>query len=145
MLLVDDREVFLYNGFDEGVLSDEGSVKEQNGFHMSPRSFQYRHMSFGLTNVPVTFQRLMNKLFTGEEWKSVYVYLDDILVVSPTFEEHLRDVGWVLDQLGKAGLCLKPIKCCFARNEVEYLGFTLSTAGVQPNSNKVKAIMTVSQ
>ena len=76
-------------------------------------------MPFGLINAPVTFQRLMNRLFTGEEWKSVFVYLDDILVVSPTCEEHLRDVSRVLDRLGEAGVRLKPAKCCFARSEVE--------------------------
>jgi len=43
--------------------------------------FQYRRMPFGLTNAPVTFQRLMNRLFTGKSWESVFVYLDDILVI----------------------------------------------------------------
>jgi len=87
------------------------------------------------------FQRLMNKLFSGKEWESVFVYLDDILVVSAAFDEHLREVGHVLDKLKDAGLCLKPSKCLFARKEVVYLGFTVSSEGVLPNQEKVKAIV----
>ena len=66
--------------------------------------FQYRRMPFGLTNAPATFQRLMDKLFAGQEWDSVFVYLDDILIVSNSMEDHLRDVGLVLDKLSEAGL-----------------------------------------
>ena len=67
-------------------------------------------MAFGLTNAPATFQRLMDRLFPSPEWDLVFVYLDDILIVSATFEDHLREVGHVLD---KAGLHLKPSKCSF--------------------------------
>ena len=60
-----------------------------------------------MTNAPATFQRLMNKLFSsGKEWESVFVYLDDILVVSTSFEDHLRDVELVLDRLKEARLHL---------------------------------------
>ena len=55
------------------------------------------------------------------------------MVVSASFEEHLREVGHVLDKLKDAGLCLKPSKCLFARKEVVYLGFTVSSEGVLPN------------
>ena len=83
----------------------------------------------------------MNKLFIGKEWESVFVYLDDILVVSASFEDHLGDVGLVLDRLKDAGLSLKPSKCLFAGKEVVYLGFTISSEGVTPNQEKVKAIV----
>lgn len=63
-------------------------------------------MPFGLTNAPAMFQRLMNKLFSGQEWDSVFVYLDDILFVSASMEHHQRDVGRVLDKLNEAGLHL---------------------------------------
>jgi len=65
--------------------------------------------------------------------ESVFVYLDDILVVSANFEDHLRDVGLVLDRLKDAGLYLKPSKSLFAREEVVYLGFIVSAVGVTPN------------
>ena len=71
----------------------------------------------------------------------MFTYLDDILVVSATFKEHLCDIGHVLDHLREAGWWLKPAKCVFTISKVKYLGFTLSAVGVQPNNNKVKAIL----
>ena len=97
-------------------------------------------MPFGLTNAPVTFQRLMNQLFSGKEWDFVSVYLDDILIASPNINEHLEHVKKVLLRIGEAGLRLKPGKCVFAADEIEYLGHTLSAEGVKPNSGKVEAV-----
>ena len=129
----------LMKGYHQVKMEDKSKNKTAFTCHLG--LFQYRRMPFGLTNAPATFQRLMNKLFFGKEWDSVFIYLDDILVVSATFQEHLHDVGRVLNRLREAGLRLKPAKCVFATSKVEYLGFTISAAGVQPNNNKVKAIL----
>ena len=59
-------------------------------------------MPFGLTNVPATFQHSMNQLFGGNSWSFVYVYLDDLLIVSKTFKEHLKHVDRVLTQFNEA-------------------------------------------
>ena len=83
--------------------------------------FHYQRMPFGLTNAPATFQRLMNKLFSGEEWNFVFIYLDDILLVSSTMEEHIAHVKKVLCHLDEAGLRLKPSKCKFYQQEIKYL------------------------
>ena len=119
----------------------EEQSKPKTAFICHQGLYQYRRMPFGLTNAPATFQHLMNKLFSGKEWEPVFVYLDDILIVSASFEDHVRDVGLVLDRLMEAGLRLKPSKCLFARKEVVYLGFTVSSEGVTPNQEKVKAIV----
>ena len=60
----------------------------------------------------------MNKLFSGKKWELVFAYLDDIVVASASFEDHLRNMGIVLDRLKDAGLCLKLSMCSFARKEV---------------------------
>ena len=99
------------------VKMDEQS-KYKTAFTCHQGLFQYRQMPFGLTNALATFQRLMDRLFSGQEWGSVFVYLDDILVVSESMEDHMRDVGRVLDKLSEAGLRLKPSKCSFAQKEV---------------------------
>ena len=85
------------------VKTDEQS-KCKTAFTCHLGLFQYRQMPFGLTNATATFQRLMDKLFAGQEWDSVFVYLDDILIVSNSMEDHLRDVGLVLDKLSEADL-----------------------------------------
>ena len=91
-------------------------------------------------NAPATFQRLMNRLFTGEDWRFVNVYLDDILIVSPDMKEHLNHIGKVLKRLDEAGLRLRAGKCAFTQREIDYLGYTLSDLGVCPNNKKVQAI-----
>ena len=98
-------------------------------------------MLFSLINAPATFLRLMNKLFSGKEWESIFEYVDDILVVSASFEDHIQEVGHVLDKIKDAGLCLKPSRYLFARKEVVYLGFTVSSEGITPKQEKVKAIV----
>ena len=57
-------------------MEEQSKLKTASTCHLG--LYQYHRMPFGLTNVPATFQRLMNKLFSGKEWESVFVYLDDI-------------------------------------------------------------------
>ncbi len=75
--------------------------------------FQFRVLPFGLCNTHATFQRLMNSVLAGLIYKSCAVYLDDIVVASPTFEQHLIDMREVLTRLESAGLSVKLEKCQF--------------------------------
>ena len=68
------------------------------------------------------------------------MYLDDILIASQPMTEHVGHIRKVLLHLKEAGLRLKPSKCTFATEEIEYLGHTLTPEGVKPNSKKVKAV-----
>jgi len=68
------------------------------------------------------------------------VYLDDILVMGRTFEEHLHNLYCVFDHLHNAGLRLKPSKCHLVMKEVEYLGYVISDQGVAADPKKVKAV-----
>ena len=67
------------------------------------------------------------------------MYLDDLLIASKSMSEHMVHVKKVLLRLKDAGLRLKPSKCMIATEEIEYLGHTLTPAGVKPNSKKVEA------
>ncbi|CAB4011612.1 Retrovirus-related Pol poly from transposon [Paramuricea clavata] len=68
------------------------------------------------------------------------VYLDDVLVVGRTFDQHLENLDDVLQAIDRAGLRLKLSKCSFAKPSVDFLGFTISAAGLAPNVTKVEAI-----
>ena len=68
------------------------------------------------------------------------VYIDDILVVGETFEDHLLNLRKVFDQLWEAGLRLKPTKCHLAKTQVEYLGYIVSAQGIAADPTKVEAI-----
>ncbi len=93
-------------------------------------------MPFGMCNAPATFQRLMQVILAGIEWKFCFVYLDDILICFRTFEEHMEHLRTVFERLHKAGLTLKPQKCSFSRTTVTYLGHVISVDGVAPDHEK---------
>ena len=73
--------------------------------------FEFIRMPFGLCNAPATFQRLMQSVLSGLEWNTCFVYLDDILVASRSFADHLQHLRDVFARLRSAGLRLKPRKC----------------------------------
>ena len=87
-------------------------------------------MPFGLCNAPATFQCLIQKVLAGLEWHTCFVYVDDILVASHSFVEHLQHLHEVFTRLRDAGLRLKPHKCNLLWNEVSFLGHIISTEGV---------------
>ena len=99
-------------------------------------------MPMGLKGVPATFQRLMDFVLRGLHWKSVLVYLDDIILFSQTFAEHLEHLREVFHCLRQAGLKLKPSKSIFVRPEVLFLGHVVSAEGVQTDPKKTETIST---
>ena len=117
---------------------------EKTAFVTPNGLFEFRVMPFGLTNAPAIFQRLMQRVLNGlnpEEGPDfVAVYIDDILIFSRTMSEHLHHVGLVLDCLQGAGLKLKPNKCHFLCQRVEYLGHLVTPHGLEPNPKKVNAV-----
>jgi ribosomal protein L21E len=97
-------------------------------------------MPFGLSNAPATFQRLMDIVLAGIKWQSCLVYIDDIVVFSPTFEQHVRDLSAVFERLESAGLTLKASKCDFCRKELKYLGHIITSNGIKPDPGLVDSV-----
>jgi Reverse transcriptase (RNA-dependent DNA polymerase) len=97
-------------------------------------------MPFGLCNAPGTFQHYMNDTFREFLDNFSVVYLDDVLIYSKDLKEHKRHVRKVLERLQEAGLFLKPSKCQFHVQEVEFLGFVISEDGVTMDPAKVDSV-----
>ncbi|CAF5226078.1 unnamed protein product, partial [Rotaria magnacalcarata] len=97
-------------------------------------------MPFGLTNAPATFQRLMDLVLGGLKWSCALVYLDDIIVYSPTFSSHLQHLESVLQQIQESGLTLHLSKCQFCKTKLRYLGHVVSQAGIEPDPEKIRAV-----
>ena len=98
-------------------------------------------MFFGLTNSPATFQAMMNKIFAKEIWEGhIIIYLDDILIFSDNLDEHRTLVAQVLQKLRLHKLYLKPEKCEFKKEMVNYLGMIVGGGEVQMEEKKVEAI-----
>ena len=102
--------------------------------------YEFTRMPFGLCNAPATFQRLMQVVLAGLEWDCCFVYIDDILIASQSFEEHMHHLQLVFERLRQAGLRLKPKKCLFLRERVPYLGFVISKYGIQVDPSKTDKV-----
>ena len=102
--------------------------------------FECNRMAFGLTNAPATFQRLMERCMGELNLRECLIFLDDILIFSVTFEEHIRRLEAVFSRLHEHGLKLKPSKCEFFKSSVKYLGHVVSEHGVETDPDKIKAL-----
>lgn len=117
----------------------EGEEKK-TAFSTHNGLFEFLVMPFGLTNAPATFQSLMNHIFAALLRKGVLVFMDDILIYSPTLEEHVRLLQQVFHILQHHQFVIKKSKCYFAQSSVEYLGHVVSAAGVSTAPSKVQAV-----
>ena len=86
-------------------------------------------MPFGLQNVPSTFQRLMSTVLRDMSHFSL-AYLDDVIIFSPSIEEHLKHINLVFDTLREHNLKMKISKCKFMQSETQYLGFIVDNKGI---------------
>ena len=110
---------------------------------LCPRGqYQFRVMPFGLKNAPATFQRLMDRLLKGANQADLkcMVYLDDIIIYSATWAEHLQQLRRIFKILSDAGLKIKLKKCDFAQKQLVFLGHTISAKGITPNEENVRAL-----
>ena len=114
--------------------------RHKTAFTANGKLWQWKVMCLGLCNAPSTFTRLMDLVLNGLTFMYCLVYLDDTIVYSKSFDEHLLHLEEIFSRLIKAGLKLNPDKCVFASDEVNYLGFIVSTEGITPDPDKVKAI-----
>ena len=103
--------------------------------------YEFITMPFGLCNAPATFQRLMEIALGGLQWSTCLIYLDDVIVFSKTFREHLSRLEQVLEIIHSAGLKLKPRKCHLFESEVTFLGHVLSQDGLRPNPDNIQKLM----
>ncbi|MCI18491.1 enzymatic polyprotein, partial [Trifolium medium] len=103
--------------------------------------YKFLVMPFGLCNAPSTFQNTMNDLFQEHLRRFVIVFFDDILVYSKTLEEHLVHLHTVFDRLLQHQFFLKQSKCTLAQNSISYLGHIVSSQGVGPDPEKIRAMV----
>ena len=100
--------------------------------------FEFTRMPFGLKTAAQTFQRLMDKVTA--KLRGVFVYLDDVLVASPSREQHECDLRNLLEALKNFGLVLNVKKCIFGVKQLEFLGHSVSARGISPLQSKVEAV-----
>lgn len=105
--------------------------------------FQFRRLPMGLANAPATFQRLIDRVLGPELEPHVFAYLDDIIVVTESFEKHLEVLREIFRRAKEANLTVAKEKCQFCRSELRYLGYIVNRNGLQVDPDKVKAIVDI--
>lgn len=129
----------LQSGFHQIALDDD--TKPYTAFTVPGRGlYQFKVLPFGLSNAPTSFQSLMDRVLKDVLNKFVFVYLDDILVIGRTFEEHQANLKKVFELLHEANLLLNWEKCFFLRPEVEYLGFVVGSGQIKVSPKKISSV-----
>ncbi|KAL3999724.1 growth arrest and DNA-damage-inducible protein [Sarotherodon galilaeus] len=127
----------LCKGYWQVALAPE--AKELTAFKTPFGMYQFKVMPFGLQGAPATFQRLMDHVLRDVSAFSA-AYLDDVVVYSQSWEEHVIHLQKVLHSIRMAGLTINPKKCSIAKREVEYLGFVVGSGKIKPQVGKIEAI-----
>jgi len=104
-------------------------------------TFKYEVMPFGLTNGPATFQRLINDIFMDYLDQFVIAFIDDLLIYSENELEHEMHVRQVLKRLRETGLHASIKKCEFHVTSTKYLGFIITSEGIEVDPAKIEVIL----
>jgi hypothetical protein len=115
---------------------DEGS-SDFTAFRCERGVFRWKVLPFGLINAPSHFNRWLNRIFSDSK---VFRYVDDLIIASKTYEEHVKALSEVLDKCVRNGIVLKPTKSVLFAREIKVLGHIVNSQGVKPDPQKVQAI-----
>ncbi|KAL8595150.1 hypothetical protein ACOMHN_013823 [Nucella lapillus] len=127
----------LSKGYWQIALSEDS--KEATAFSTPTGLFQWRVLPFGMVNAPAVFTRMMRKLLKG--LKGVENFMDDILIASETWEEHMSQLAEVLLRLRRANLTARPTKCQIGYPDLEFLGFVVGENTKQPEKSKIERML----
>ena len=127
------------SGFTQLELAEEDIEKTASRTHHG--LFQFKRLPFGLRNGPSIFQRVMQGILAPYLWIFCLVYIDDIVIYSKSYEEHIEHLDKVLEAIEQAGLTLSPKKCHLFYGSILLLGHKVSRLGLSTHTEKVKAIM----
>lgn len=119
----------------------EERSKEKTAFTVPGRPlYQFVTMPFGLCNAPQTMSRLMDRVIPANLRNTVFVYLDDLLLITETFNEHISLLHEVAFHLRKANLTINIEKSKFVLKQVKYLGHLIGHGTIRTDPDKVQAI-----
>ncbi|KAJ9533760.1 hypothetical protein QJQ45_026845, partial [Haematococcus lacustris] len=128
----------LQAGYNQIRITPEDVPK--TAFRTPDGHYQFKVLSFGLCSAPATFQRVMNDAFAPVLNQCALVYLDDILVMSKSVDEHLKHLRKVFDPLRLNKLYAKQSKCEFMRTTLKFLGHVIFAGAIAVDPEKIKSI-----
>ena len=119
--------------------------RDKTGFACELGLFQWKRMPFGLCNATATFQRLMAHALIGVTKKYgnlVMCYVDDVVIATPTLEDHIERLDEVFACMKRSGLKCKPSKFEILKDSIKYLGRMVDKHGIRPDTDAVEAVLT---
>ena len=102
--------------------------------------YEFKVLPMGLINSPATYQRILETIMAGKQYERCLIYLDDLIVYSKTFDEHLQRLDEVFERISFANLKFSPKKCFLFSRETKFLGHRVSANGVSTCDDKVVAV-----
>lgn len=114
--------------------------REITAFSTPQGHYEWLRMPFGLKTAPLTFQRLINSIFSGMLGTTVFAYLDDLIIASKDPKTHLDNLKLVFHKLQEAGLKVKLVKCEFLKAKIGFLGHVVDGDGIHTVDSKVLAV-----
>ena len=117
--------------------------QEKTSFITDRGTYCYQVMPFGLKNAGATYQRLVNKMFENQIGKSMEVYVDDMLVKSQSKEEHISNLQEAFRILKQYNMKLNPEKCSFGVKSGKFLGYLVSSRGIEAHPTQITAIQNI--
>ena len=97
-------------------------------------------LPFGLSNSPATYQRLMEMCLGDYNMKICVIYLDDLIIFSDSYEQHIERLGLILTRLKECGIKLSSEKCCFIQRKVKFLGHVVGEDGIETDPENIEKI-----
>ncbi|XP_068233504.1 uncharacterized protein [Palaemon carinicauda] len=129
-------QIDLMKGYYQVPLTEK--TKEISAFTTPFGLFSYTVLPFGLTNSPANFQRMMSNIITG--LPNTYVYLDDVVIASENWDEHLHLLRQLLEPFRKAKITINLVKSTFDRAEVTYLGHRIGNGHIAPKEANILSL-----
>jgi hypothetical protein len=119
--------------------------RPKTAFSTRDQHFQFTVLPQGVTNGPPAFQRIVSKILGPTRWQYSLAYLDDVIIYSPTFNEHLVHLDDILNRLNQANFRLNIDKCYIAQTSINYLGHQVEHSNIRPNSDNIRALLETPQ
>ncbi|CAF3894349.1 unnamed protein product [Rotaria sordida] len=127
------------SGYFQVPLSEEDRPK--TAFSTRDNHYQFTVLPQGITNGPATFQPVINHILGPARWKYALAYIDDVIIYSKTFEEHLSHLKEICQILKNARFRLNPDKCEIARTQTEYLGHHIQNGEIRPSPHNIQGLL----
>jgi len=125
-----------YSGYNQIFIDQDDVPKTAFRCPGAIGTYEWVMMPFGLKNAGATYQRAMNFIFHDLIGKSMQVYIDDVVVKSPSHDQHLLDLRDAFLKMRKFGLKMNPLKCGFGVSAGKFLGFLVKKTGIEVDKNK---------